>query len=218
MARKRVYRHLRNGDYVLANRQPTLHRPSMQAHMVKYGLIVTVYHCFVLLVDHRLVCCPVRKHCDCTMLHVNRTMPISMVMKWIFIYLRMNYLELRRLIWVSPIFGERKSTFVAFIVITYQHYLVSKDGTPLTGLIQDHVVAGTALTLRDRFFERYVSLAGKNHRTTMGVLDRTINNWCTVPSVRRLVVRSRCYHRVFGNRNNCGVVNRYASIFLLSRR
>ena len=34
MSTKRVYRHLRNGDYVLANRQPTLHRPSIQAHMV----------------------------------------------------------------------------------------------------------------------------------------------------------------------------------------
>jgi len=42
-------------------------------------------------------------------------------------------------------------------VITYQHFLVSKDGTPLTGLIQDHVVAGTALTMRDRFFEKYAS-------------------------------------------------------------
>jgi DNA-directed RNA polymerase beta' subunit len=34
MSTKRVYRHLRTGDYVLANRQPTLHRPSIQAHMV----------------------------------------------------------------------------------------------------------------------------------------------------------------------------------------
>jgi DNA-directed RNA polymerase I subunit RPA1 len=41
-------------------------------------------------------------------------------------------------------------------VITYQNFLVSKDGTPLTGLIQDHVVAGTTLTMRDRFFERYI--------------------------------------------------------------
>lgn len=34
MSTKRVYRHLRTGDYVLVNRQPTLHRPSIQAHMV----------------------------------------------------------------------------------------------------------------------------------------------------------------------------------------
>lgn len=35
MSTKKVYRHLRTGDYVLANRQPTLHRPSIQAHMVR---------------------------------------------------------------------------------------------------------------------------------------------------------------------------------------
>ena len=38
MSTKRVYRHLRSGDYVLVNRQPTLHRPSIQAHMVKNPL------------------------------------------------------------------------------------------------------------------------------------------------------------------------------------
>ncbi len=38
MSTKRVYRHLRNGDYVLINRQPTLHRPSIQAHMVNLFL------------------------------------------------------------------------------------------------------------------------------------------------------------------------------------
>ncbi|CAF4673163.1 unnamed protein product, partial [Rotaria sp. Silwood2] len=35
MSTKRVYRHLRTGDYALANRQPTLHRPSIQAHMAR---------------------------------------------------------------------------------------------------------------------------------------------------------------------------------------
>ena len=32
---KKVYRHLRDGDIVLLNRQPTLHKPSMMAHRVK---------------------------------------------------------------------------------------------------------------------------------------------------------------------------------------
>ena len=31
---KKVYRHLKNGDVLLINRQPTLHRPSIQAHKV----------------------------------------------------------------------------------------------------------------------------------------------------------------------------------------
>ncbi|CAF1553463.1 unnamed protein product, partial [Rotaria sordida] len=35
MFTKKVYRHLRTGDYVLVNRQPTLHRPSIQAHMAR---------------------------------------------------------------------------------------------------------------------------------------------------------------------------------------
>ena len=39
-------------------------------------------------------------------------------------------------------------------VSTQNQYLVPKDGTPLSGLIQDHVVSGVILTLRDRFFEK----------------------------------------------------------------
>lgn len=33
-------------------------------------------------------------------------------------------------------------------------YLVPKDGTPLAGLIQDHMVAGVTLMLRGQFFTR----------------------------------------------------------------
>ncbi|XP_019857896.1 PREDICTED: DNA-directed RNA polymerase I subunit RPA1-like isoform X1 [Amphimedon queenslandica] len=36
-------------------------------------------------------------------------------------------------------------------------YLVPKDGTPLSGLIQDLVVSGVLLTLRDRFFDNIMS-------------------------------------------------------------
>jgi DNA-directed RNA polymerase I subunit RPA1 len=32
---KKVYRHLRNGDYLLLNRQPTLHKPSIMAHRAR---------------------------------------------------------------------------------------------------------------------------------------------------------------------------------------
>ena len=34
------------------------------------------------------------------------------------------------------------------------NYLVPKDGKPLGGLIQDHVVAGTLITQRGRFFTK----------------------------------------------------------------
>lgn len=32
---KKVHRHLRNGDIVILNRQPTLHKPSMMCHRVR---------------------------------------------------------------------------------------------------------------------------------------------------------------------------------------
>lgn len=32
---KKVYRHIRDGDVVILNRQPTLHKPSMMVHRVK---------------------------------------------------------------------------------------------------------------------------------------------------------------------------------------
>ena len=35
-ANKKVYRHLINGDVLLLNRQPTLHKPSIMAHKVFY--------------------------------------------------------------------------------------------------------------------------------------------------------------------------------------
>lgn len=45
-------------------------------------------------------------------------------------------------------------------------YLVPKDGTPLGGLIQDHVISAVRLTMRGRFFNKedyhelvYMSLA-----------------------------------------------------------
>nr|XP_054764131.1 DNA-directed RNA polymerase I subunit RPA1-like [Lytechinus pictus] len=40
------------------------------------------------------------------------------------------------------------------IVSTNHQYLVPKDGTPLGGLIQDHIVAGVRMTVRGRFFTR----------------------------------------------------------------
>lgn len=34
------------------------------------------------------------------------------------------------------------------------NFLVPKDGTPILGLIQDHVVSGVLMTIRGRFFTR----------------------------------------------------------------
>jgi len=78
MSTKRVYRHLRNGDYVLINRQPTLHRPSIQAHMVNlFFKIFNHIHC----IDFRLEYYLVKKLYDYIMLNVKHIMLILMVMK-----------------------------------------------------------------------------------------------------------------------------------------
>ncbi len=45
---------------------------------------------------------------------------------------------------------------VCFLVSTREQYLVPKDGTPLSGLIQDHVVSGVLMTVRGKTFNRYV--------------------------------------------------------------
>jgi len=46
-------------------------------------------------------------------------------------------------------------TFVsAFLVATHHQYLGPKDGSPLSGLIQDHIVAGVIMTARGRMFEK----------------------------------------------------------------
>ena len=42
-----------------------------------------------------------------------------------------------------------------FAASTNFQYLVPKDGTPLSGLIQDHMVAGVMMTVRGRFFNRW---------------------------------------------------------------
>jgi DNA-directed RNA polymerase I subunit RPA1 len=43
---------------------------------------------------------------------------------------------------------------VFFVVNVKNQYLVPKDGTPLSGLIQDHIIAGVHLSVRGRFFAR----------------------------------------------------------------
>ena len=44
--------------------------------------------------------------------------------------------------------------FFSFVAARDYQYLVPKDGTPLAGLIQDHMVSGVLLTIRGRFFDR----------------------------------------------------------------
>ena len=115
---KIVHRHLKNGDVLLFNRQPTLHRPSIMAHKAR------VLQNEKTLRMHYSNCKAYNADFDGD--EMNAHLPQNEVA-------RAEALNLL----LSP-----------------QHYLVPKDGTPLGGLIHDHVVSGVALTMRGRFFDK----------------------------------------------------------------
>ncbi|XP_003799250.1 DNA-directed RNA polymerase I subunit RPA1 isoform X1 [Otolemur garnettii] len=121
---KIVCRHVKNGDILLLNRQPTLHRPSIQAHRA-------------------------------------RILPEEKV-------LRLHYANCKA--YNADFDGDEMNAHFpqnelgraeAYVLAcTDQQYLVPKDGQPLAGLIQDHMVSGTSMTTRCCFFtrEQYMEL------------------------------------------------------------
>ncbi|XP_049441636.1 DNA-directed RNA polymerase I subunit RPA1 [Epinephelus fuscoguttatus] len=124
MPMKIVNRHIKNGDVMLLNRQPTLHRPSIQAHCA-------------------------------------RILPGEKV-------LRLHYANCKA--YNADFDGDEMNAHFPqselgraeayMLVSTDQQYLVPKDGKPLAGLIQDHMVSGTRMTIRGCFFTRvqYIEL------------------------------------------------------------
>ncbi|XP_028271640.1 DNA-directed RNA polymerase I subunit RPA1 [Parambassis ranga] len=118
MPMKIVNRHIKNGDVLLLNRQPTLHRPSMQAHCAR------ILPGEKVLRLHYANCKAYNADFDGD--EMNAHFPQS---------------ELGR--------AEAYT-----LVSTDQQYLVPKDGKPLAGLIQDHMVSGTRMTIRGCFFTR----------------------------------------------------------------
>ncbi|XP_046999760.1 DNA-directed RNA polymerase I subunit RPA1 [Schistocerca americana] len=115
---KYVHRHLHNGDILLMNRQPTLHRPSIMAHKAR---VLKREKTFRL---HYSNCKAYNADFDGD--EMNAHFPQN---------------ELAR--------SE------AYNLASVPHqYLVPKDGSPLAGLIQDHIIAGVKLSLRGRFFTR----------------------------------------------------------------
>jgi DNA-directed RNA polymerase I subunit RPA1 len=62
------------------------------------------------------------------------------------------------------------------LVSTHHQYLVPKDGTPLSGLIQDHIVAGVLLTIRGRFFTRE-----DYHKLLFSALPSFTKSFCLLP-------------------------------------
>ncbi|KAJ8306316.1 hypothetical protein KUTeg_016861 [Tegillarca granosa] len=144
---KKVYRHLKNGDILLLNRQPTLHRPSIQAHKA-------------------------------------RVLPGEKT-------LRMHYANCKA--YNADFDGDEMNAHFPqnelaraeayTISSTDYQYLVPKDGSPLAGLIQDHMVAGVSLTMRGRFFNRQdycqlVNTALQDHRGVIHTLQPAIVKPC----------------------------------------
>ncbi|KAL9951314.1 hypothetical protein ACROYT_G043957 [Oculina patagonica] len=115
---KKVYRHLQNGDVLLLNRQPTLHRPSMMAHKAR----VLPGEKTIRL--HYANCKSYNADFDGD--EMNAHYPQN---------------ELAR----AEAYNLASTNF---------QYLVPKDGTPLSGLIQDHMVAGVRMTVRGCMFNR----------------------------------------------------------------
>ncbi|KAL3210995.1 hypothetical protein MRX96_008502 [Rhipicephalus microplus] len=113
-----VHRHLRQGDMLLLNRQPTLHKPSIMAHRAR------------VLPGERTL----RLHyanCKCYNADFDGD-------------------EMNAHLPQSPL-AQAEASEVASV---NRQYLVPKDGTPLSGLIQDHVIGGSLLTMQGRFFTR----------------------------------------------------------------
>ncbi|KAM4708710.1 DNA-directed RNA polymerase I subunit RPA1 isoform 2-T2 [Discoglossus pictus] len=124
LSSKIVCRHVKNGDVLLLNRQPTLHRPSIQAHKAR------ILPGEKVLRLHYANCKAYNADFDGD--EMNAHFPQS---------------ELAR--------AEAYT-----IACTDEQYLVPKDGTPLAGLIQDHMVSGASMTIRGCFFtrEQYMEL------------------------------------------------------------
>lgn len=115
---KIVHRHLLNNDVLLLNRQPTLHRPGIQAHKTR---ILKGEKTFRL---HYSNCKAYNADFDGD--EMNAHCPQN---------------EL----------GRSEAYHLANVA---NQYLVPKDGTPLGGLIQDHMISGVKITMRGRFFNR----------------------------------------------------------------
>lgn len=117
----KVGRQLRNGDLVLMNRQPTLHKPGIMAHYV------------------RILRDPTQKtikmhYANCNTYNADYDGD------------EMNCHFPQNLIATAE---------AECIAKTDLQYIVPTDGSPLRGLIQDHVDAGVKLTAKSSFLEKW---------------------------------------------------------------
>ncbi|KAL7678000.1 hypothetical protein ACOME3_004227 [Neoechinorhynchus agilis] len=121
---KMVYRHLLDGDYLIVNRQPTLHRPSLMGHSAR------VLKNEKVLRLHYSNCKSYNADFDGDELNVHFPQ------------------------------DEVSRTEVSELMFSTWNYATPKDGSPLGGLIHDHIIASAKLTVKGRFFTRdqYVHL------------------------------------------------------------
>ncbi|KAJ8721870.1 hypothetical protein PYW08_004272 [Mythimna loreyi] len=140
---KTVHRHLVNGDVLILNRQPSLHKPSMMAHRAR------ILKGEKTLRLHYANCKSYNADFDGD--EMNAHFPQN---------------EIAR----SEAYN---------IMSVRKQYLVPKDGTPLSGLIQDHVISGVKMSLRGAFFgkadyQQLVFQALPNHKGPIKLLPPTI--------------------------------------------
>ncbi|EMG49787.1 hypothetical protein SBY92_004773 [Candida maltosa Xu316] len=115
---KKVYRHIRNKDVVIMNRQPTLHKASMMGHKVR-----------VLPGEKTL------------RLHYANTGAYNADFDGD--EMNMHFPQ-----------NENARAEALNLANTDSQYLTPTSGSPLRGLIQDHISAGVWLTSKDSFFNR----------------------------------------------------------------
>ncbi|RCK64250.1 hypothetical protein Cantr_10400 [Candida viswanathii] len=115
---KKVYRHIKNNDVVIMNRQPTLHKASMMGHKVR-----------VLPGEKTL------------RLHYANTGAYNADFDGD--EMNMHFPQ-----------NENARAEALNLANTDSQYLTPTSGSPLRGLIQDHISAGVWLTSKDTFFTR----------------------------------------------------------------
>lgn len=189
---KIVHRHLLNGDILLLNRQPSLHRPSIMAHKVKVmkqekTLRLHYSNCKSYNADFD----GDEMNCHCPQNELARSEAYNLGMgNWPY-----------SLGWFFPL------QFLLLPVNVANNFLVPKDGTPLGGLIQDHVVAGVKMTMRGRFFNRedyqqLVFVALSHIKRDLELLPPAIIKPVALWSGKQVTTALQCYSKSRQNSKN----------------
>lgn len=115
---KIVLRHIQNGDSLLLNRQPTLHRGSLMAHKARVlpGSNTVRIH-----------------YSNCKAYNAD-----------------FDGDELN----VHALQSEQARAEALMLMSAENMFVSAKDGSPLCGLIQDHIISGVHMFSRDSFFNR----------------------------------------------------------------